>query len=83
MSTLALALSLRPMDRPTYRIGKPAALMWMVSTRPQASSWLRTCRGGETGGACSPGPAGPKCHSCGPGGLDLQALLIGGHSLGQ
>lgn len=22
--------------------------MWMVSTRPQASSWLRTCKDGET-----------------------------------
>lgn len=31
----------------TYRMGKPAALMWMVSTRPQASNWFRTYMGGE------------------------------------
>ena len=43
-----------PTDRPTHRMGKPAALMWMVSTRPQASSWLRTCGEGRWRGQQGP-----------------------------
>lgn len=38
----------------TYRMGKPAALMWMVSTRPQASSWLTTYKGGRQSSTCRP-----------------------------
>lgn len=54
-------------DGPTHRMGKPAALMWMVSTRPQASSWLSTCKGGRQGGAYSMGPAGrTRASLCGP-----------------
>lgn len=43
-----------PTDRPTHLMGKPAALMWMVSTRPQASSWLRTCGEGRWRGQQGP-----------------------------
>lgn len=32
-----------PVGKSLYLIGKPAALMLIVSTMPHASSWLRTC----------------------------------------